>query len=273
MLEIFSYVFLQRALVAGLVIALVAPTIGLFFVVRRYSAIADTLAHISLAGVAVSLFAGTMAIPTALVVTIASVFGMERLREKKTLPPETILTLFLFGGLSVAVVLLGLSRNKNVSLTNYLFGSILTVSSFDLILITLLGALVFVLVQIFWRHFFFVSIDEDAALASGLPVKRLNRLMSILGAVTIAISMNVVGVLLVGAMMVIPVLAAMQFKRGFRETWYISLVAGVLSVIAGLFGSFYLNIASGGSIVLCAIGLFLLASIANSTLWNRQSLT
>lgn len=259
--EILAYDFMRRALAVGLIVAAVAPTIGLFFVVRRYSAIADTLAHVSLAGVAASLVAGTAAIPTALVVSVLSVLGIEQLREKKTLPPDTIISLFLFGGLALGIVLLGFTHGQNVNIVNYLFGNIVTVSRADILSVAIIGAVTFLVTLLLWRQLFSVSIDEDSAAASGIPVRSLNRALAVLGAATIAISMNVVGVLLIGALMVIPVLAAMQFRLGFQGTWGIALVFSFLSVICGLIISFYGNLASGGTIVLCTVICFMLASL------------
>lgn len=261
MLEILTLEFMRRAFAIGLVVALVAPTIGLFFVVRRYSSIADTLAHVSLAGVAIGLVTNLATIPTALVVSIISVLGIEKMRERKTLPAETIVSLFLFGGLAIGVVLLGLVRGKNVNVVNYLFGNIVTVTNADIVSVGVIGGFAFLIAMILWRALFAVSIDEDTAEANGLPVKWLNRILAMLGAATIAISMNVVGVLLIGALMVIPVLAAMQFKRGFHTTWILSLFVSIFSVIGGLLASYYFNLASGGTIVLATIVCFVLASI------------
>jgi len=271
MLEFLALDFMRRALVVGIVVAVVAPTIGLFFVVRRYSSMADTLAHVSLAGVAASLVAGTAAIPTALVFSVASVLGIERMREKKVLPADTIVSLFLFGGLAVAVVLLGLAHGKNVSVVNYLFGNIITVTRADLASIVILGTAAFAITMMLWRALFVVSLDEDMAEASGISVKKLNRVLAVLGAATIAISMNVVGVLLIGALMVIPVLGAMQFRTGFRRTWEIAVGISVLSVILGLVSSFYLDLASGGTIVLWSILFFVVASVAASTKTAAQA--
>ncbi len=261
LVELVSLGFMQRALVVGLVVGVVAPTIGLFFVVRRYSAMADTLAHVSLAGVAVSLLAGTAAIPTALVVSVVSVLGIEQLREKKVLSADTIVSLFLFGGLALGVVLLGLAHGHNVNIVNYLFGNILTVTSTDVLNIVILGAVVVLITMFCWRQLFAVSLDEDTARASGIKVGLLNRVLAILGAATIAIAMNVVGVLLIGALMVIPVLAAMQFKVGFKRTWGLATTISLLSIVLGLWLSYQFNLASGGTIVLVTIGCFILSSI------------
>lgn len=261
MADILHYAFMQRALIAGLITAVVAPTIGIFFVVRRYSAMADAIAHFSLAGVAASLVIGTATIPTALIVSVAAVLGIEKMRERRAIPSDTIVSLFLFGGLAVAVVLLGFARGKNVSVMNYLFGSILTVTASDLVAIAVIGTLTVLITGALWNQLFAVSLDEDTAEAHGLPVRSLNRLLAILGASTVAISMNVVGVLLIGALMVIPVLAAMKLRLSFFRTWLIAIILSVCSVLAGLLSSFEWNLASGGTIVIASLVGFVLCSL------------
>jgi zinc transport system permease protein len=261
MLEILQYSFMQRALIAGLVTAIVAPTIGIFFVVRRYSAMPDTIAHLSFAGLAASLLLGTASIPTALTVSIVSVLGIEKMREKKVLPSDTIVSLFLFGGLALAVVLIGLARNTNVNIASFLFGSIVTVSNTDIWMIAALGAIVMLTTGILWRKLFAVSLDEEVAEATGLPTKAINRTLVVLGAAVVAVSMNVIGVLLIGALMVVPVLAAMKLKLSFFHTWLTAVIVSLISVVSGLFASYYLNLASGGAIVLVAILIFLILSI------------
>ncbi len=263
-LEMLQYDFMRRALLAGLITAIVAPTIGIFFVVRRYSAMADTIAHLSLAGVAGSLLAGTAMIPTALGFSILSVLGIERMREKRTLPSDTIVSLFLFGGLALAVVLIGLARGKNVNVLNYLFGSILTVTNQDLILISVIGLITLITTALLWPLFFSVSLDEETAEAHGLPIRALNRTLAVLGAATVAISINIVGVLLIGALMVIPVLTSMKLRLGFFLTWAWAVASSVVSVILGLFLSYTFSLASGGVIVLVAIFFFMMASLKHA---------
>lgn len=265
MIDFLQYSFMQRAFVAGIVTAFVAPTIGLFFVVRRYSAMPDTIAHVSFAGLAASVFAGTPAIATALLVSILSVLGIEKMREKRVLPADTIVSLFLFGGLALAVVFIGLSRGKNINIINVLFGNILTVSTMDLWIIVSLGVVVLTTTACVWKILFAVSLDEEVARASGLPVAWMNRLLAVLGATVVAVSINVMGVLLIGAMMVIPVLAAMQWKRGFFHTWILAVCVSLVSVIIGLIASFVLNLPSGGAIVLVSIALFILFSFMQKT--------
>ncbi|MBI2473074.1 metal ABC transporter permease [Candidatus Uhrbacteria bacterium] len=274
---IFQYDFMIRAFEAGLILAIVAPTIGIFFVVRRYSAIADTLAHVSLSGVAGGLFLGISTVWSALIACLLAILGMERLREQRILSSDTVVSLFLFGGLALGVVLIGLHPAGGVNVANYLFGSVLTVSQQTVGQIAIMGIAVCLLAGILWRSFFMISLDEDVAAAGGLPVRFLNRTLAVLGAAVIAISINVVGVLLIGALMVIPVLAAEQFRLGFRSTWMISLGLSVCSVVFGLTASYYVNLASGASIVLSAIILFLIMMGFNkifiNTIANTQKRT
>src|SRR3989339_453857 len=264
MLDFFHYDFMVRAMQAGLVLAIVAPTIGIFFVVRRYSAMADTLAHVSLAGVAGGLFLGLSTVWSAFLACVIAIFGMERLRERRILSSESTVSLFLFGGLALGVVLIGLNPGGGMNVANYLFGSILTVSTTDVIQISFVGLVTFLITLLFWRSFFSVSLDEDVAQGTGLPVRYLNRTLALLGAATIAISINVVGMLLIGALMVIPVLAAMQFQMGFKQTWMFAVALSVVSVVAGLSFSYTLNLASGATIVLCSILLFLIVLFVTS---------
>ncbi|MBI4433719.1 metal ABC transporter permease [Candidatus Uhrbacteria bacterium] len=259
MFTIFSYDFMIRAFVAGILLAFVAPTIGIFFVVRRYSAMADALAHVSLAGVAGGLLLGISPVWSALGACVLAVLGIERIREQRTLASDAVVVLFLFGGLALGVVMIGLRPAGGINVASYLFGSILTVTRDAVVQTAYLSAATLAVVAVFWRSLFAVSLDEDVARAGGFPVRFLNRVVAVLGAATIAISIHVVGVLLIGALMVIPVLAAMQFHVGFRATWRISVALSLLSVVGGLIISFYANLASGATIVLCAIAGFLLA--------------
>ncbi len=256
MLEIFQYDFMIRAFAAGLIIGVLAPIVGIFLVVKRYSLLADTLSHVSLVGVAAGVLLNFNPIFGALIVSIVAAFGMERLREKRQLFGESVLALFLSGSLAIALILLGLSHGLNVNIFSYLFGSITTVSAGDLFMIGSFGALVIFAAFILFKKFFLVSFDEELAKANGLPVSALNISLMVLAAIAVALSMRVVGVLLIGALMVIPVLTAVQLGKSFTKTLSLALAASLISVIAGLFLSFYLNLPSGAAVVACALILF-----------------
>jgi zinc transport system permease protein len=263
MLEIFQFGFMVRAFAAGTMIGVIAPLIGTFLVIRRYSRLADTLAHVSLAGVAVGLLTRTDPVIAAVAVSVLTALGVERLRESKKIFGESALALFLWSGMAVAVVIISLARGFNVGLFSFLFGSIATVSQVDLYYIGVLGALALIMVIVFYKELFFVSFDEELAKVNGINAKLFNLTLIILAAVTVSLSMRIVGILLIGALMVIPVITAMQFSRSFRQTLFFSVVISLVSVITGLFVSYYFDLASGGTIVLAAMIIFLVSMFFN----------
>ena len=259
MLEIFQYDFMVRAFEAGIAVGIVAPLIGMFLVVRRYSLMADTLAHVSLAGVAVGLLLAINPIFSAIVLSLLAAIGIESLRHSQRVFGESVLALFLSGSLAIAVIILSFAKGFNANLFSYLFGSISTVSLADLWVTIGLAFAVFFMTVFLYKELFFVSFDEELAQANGLPVKRLNIALVMLAAVAIALSIRIVGVLLIGALMVIPVISAMQYGKGFRTTLILSVVFSLIAVVVGLFVSFYLDLASGGAIVLVALLLFVMS--------------
>lgn len=262
MLEIFQYSFMIRALEAGIIVGLICPLIGIFLVLRRYSLMADTLAHVSLAGVAIGLITKINPIFTALITSIIASIVIERLRSSKKVYGESALALFLSGSLALAIVLISLARGFNVDLFSYLFGSITTVRESDIGIILVLGITVISLIVAFYKELIYISFDEETARVSGIPIKLINTVLIVLTATTIAISMRIVGILLISALIVIPVVAALQFKKGFLQTIIIAEVISLFSVITGIFASYYLNLAAGGSIVLIALSIFILTLIA-----------
>ena len=262
MLSIFEYDFMVRAFAAGVVTAVIAPVIGMFLVTRRYSFMADTLAHVSLAGVGAGLLLGTEPIFASMAASVAAALAVEQLRMRRRILGDSILALFLSGGLAVAVLLLSLSRGRGANLSSLLFGSVVTVSALDVAVVAVLGLLVLLVVTMLYRGLFAVAFDEQLAEVGGLPTGMLNRVFVVLAAVTVALTMRVVGILLVGALMVIPVITAMQYGKGFRATMALSVLFSLFAVVSGLLASFLLNLASGGTIVLVAILLFALSSLA-----------
>ncbi len=255
--NLLQYSFVLRGLEAGIVVALVAPLIGIFLVLRRFSLIADTLAHVSLAGVAVGLFFGLNPFLTAIGTAVLSSIAIDRLVAKKVYG-ESALAMFLSGSLAFAIILVGLSKGFTVNLFNYLFGSILTVSQTDVVVIAGLSIVVFLALSAFFKELIYITFDEESAFVSGIPTKLLNLLFIALTALTIALAIPIVGVLLISALIVIPVVTALRFRRSFRQTLLIAEALSVFSVVSGITASFYLNLSSGGSIVLIALMIFLL---------------
>lgn len=256
MLDMFHYGFVVRGLEAGLLIGIIAPFIGMFLVLRRYSLIADTLSHVSLAGIALGLLLHIHPIMTAIVASVASSVVIEKLRITRRVYGESALAIFLSGSLAIAVVLISIAHGFKTDLFNYLFGSILTVKETDVYIVAALGCVVVVLLVAFYKELIYISFDEETAMVSGIPTGEINILLIILAAVTISLAIPIIGVLLVSALMVIPVVTALQLKKSFKETIVYAEMISVFSVVAGIVTSFYLNVSSGGAIVLTALGIF-----------------
>lgn len=265
MLELFEYEFMQRAFLAGILIAILASVSGTFVVLKRYSMISETLAHSALVGVAVALVAGFNPLWIAVIVSVLSAWLIEYLRSTFALYSDAILSILLSGSLALAVIIVSLGGEFNNSLFSYLFGSILSVSAEDIMTIVIFGVIALVLLLAFSKEFYFVAYDEEVAKTSGIRVKLLNYLLVTIVAIIIALSIRVIGTLLIGALMVIPTVAALQFRVGFLHTSLLSLLFALLSVIFGMTISFYFSLPSGATIVLCVLSIFIL-----SLLFNRK---
>ncbi|TDL34527.1 metal ABC transporter permease [Jeotgalibacillus sp. S-D1] len=264
---IFQYEFLQNAFLTGLIIGVIAPLLGAFIVVRRLSLIADALSHVTLSGIAASLFLSKSVVmfnglnPLWMGMTfsvIGSLF-IERLRTVYKHYQELAIPIILSGGIGIGVIFISLADGFNTDLFSYLFGSVSAVSRDDLWLILGIAIVVLSLVIILYKELFLLSFDEEFGKASGLPAKALHLIFMVMVALVIAASMRIVGILLVSSLMTLPVAAAMRIARGFKQTIFFSILFGELAVIAGLFSAFYLDLAPGGTIVVSSILLLLLA--------------
>lgn len=262
-LDLFQYSFIVRGLEAGIIVALVAPLIGVFLVLRRYSLIADTLAHISLAGLALGAIAGINPMYSAFGTTLLASLGIERLRTSKKIYGESALALFLSGSLALALVLFSLAHGLNTNLLNYLFGSIVTVTTADVYAIAILAAAVIIMLVMFYKELAYTTFDEESARVSGIPVRRINTVLILLTALTVSLAIPIVGVLLIAALIVIPVIAALQFRQSLVKTIIYAEIISIFSVICGIFAAFYLNLATGGTIVVIALVIFSASFVLN----------
>ncbi|MCI2425851.1 metal ABC transporter permease [Candidatus Acetothermia bacterium] len=255
-LEIFEFAFMQRAFLAGLVIAVVCPSIGLFLVLRRYALLAEGLGHIAFGGVSVGFLGGIDPVLGAFGMTGISAIAIEQLRRQGKLGGDTAIGVLIALGLAIGVVASSVADAFNARLLGFLFGSIILVTPRDLYLITAIGTVVMLIVTLFGKELFYICFDEEAALAGGLPVKFFTMLLTIMTALTVVASLRIVGVLLVFALIILPVATAMQIAHSFRQARLLSVLFGLISVISGLFAAFYLDLPAGGAIVLIAGVLF-----------------
>lgn len=258
-MDIFQYSFMQRAFGAGILIGLICPILGVFLVLRRLSLIGDALAHISLAGVATGVLAGINPTLTSLTFATAGTFGIEFFRKKYEKYAELAIAIIMSTGLGLGVILISFSNSDTSSILGYLFGSIVAVSNTDLTIILFVSILVMLFISLFYRQLFYVTFDEDTAKLAGIPVQVLNIGLTVLTALTISVSIKIVGVLLVSSMMTLPVATALRLANSFKQVIIFSLIQGQISIIMGLIFSYKFNLAPGGSIILTSLSLLLLA--------------
>lgn len=238
-----------RAFLAGFAIAVTAPLIGSYLVVRRYALMADTLAHVSLLGIAIGFLVNIYPLFVALIVSVISAILIEKMRSSQKIPGDALLAIFISGSLALTIILFSVMGGVGMNLFAFLFGSIATVSLTDIYLIFPLSLFVILFLYLFRNEIFLASLDEDIAKTEGVNVPLTNYLLVILTAICVSLSIKIIGALLAGALIVIPVMTAINFKKGFYDTRKIALFVSLLCVMGGLFGSYYLGLPSGGTIV------------------------
>ena len=260
-MDLLTAEFFQRALIGGALIAITAPLMGLFLVLRRLAMIGDTLSHVSIAGVALGFLINVYPVAVGLVFAIIASFAIEGLRRTYRTFAELSIAIIMAGGVALASILFTLGRGYNLDVTSYLFGSIYTLNNTDLIVIGIVTVLVLAVILLLRKELFLLTFDEDAAAVSGLPVKFFNILISILTALVISASIKIVGALLVSALLTIPAACGLALSKSFRQAISLVIVIGEVAVLAGLWMAGVWNLAPGGTIVLLLI-VILLGSLA-----------
>jgi zinc transport system permease protein len=254
-----------RALIAALITGLTAPALGIYLVQRRMSLIGDGIGHVALTGVGIGLLTGNSPVLAAVVVAAIGAIVVELIRQRGRTSGDIALAILFYGGIAGGVFLVGLASNtSNANLMAYLFGSPLSASRSDLFVMGVLGAGVLAFTMLLRPWLFAVCHDEEYAKVSGLPVRTLNLLIAVATAVTVTVAMRAVGLLLVSALMVVPVATAQQIARGFRSTMHLAMAVGVLAAALGIWISGTAGAegtAPGATIVLVAIGCFLVATV------------
>jgi zinc transport system permease protein len=264
-MQILQYEFMQRALVAAVLVGLTAPTVGVHLVQRRLSLIGDGLGHVALAGVAIGVLTSNAPVITALVCALAGAVSIELIRARGRTSGDVALAILFYGGIAGGVVIISQAPGGTPgNLNAYLFGAITTTTTSDLAVFAVLAALVLTVTLGLGRYLFAVSNDEEYAAAAGLPVLAINTLLAAVTAITVVVSMRVVGLLLISALMIVPVATAQLVARSFRATTVLAVAVGVAVALAGVSTSFYTDTPSGGTIVLFAIGVFLIVAIGTA---------
>ena len=257
-MEIITSEFFQRALMGGILIGITAPLMGLFLVLRRLSMIGDTLAHVSIAGVALGFLIGVYPVAVGLLFALGATFAIEKLRKAYKTYAELSIAIIMSGGVALASILFTLGKGFNMSVSGYLFGSIYTLNTIDLVSIGIVTVIVLAAVGIHAKELFLLTFDEDAAAVSGLPTRYFNFMISVLTAFVISVSIKIVGALLVSALLTIPAACSLVIARSFRQSVITVVVIAELAVISGLIIAGVWNLAPGGTIVLLLIAVLLL---------------
>jgi zinc transport system permease protein len=255
----FESEFMRLAFAVGAIVGVLAPTVGFFLVQRRMSLVGDGIGHVAFAGVALGVLLDVSPVLTALVAAVVGAVGIEWLRSRRGAAGDQALALVFYTGIAAGVVLISMAGSLNVDLFSYLFGSILTVTRTDLALMAVFGTTSLVVIALFYRALSAVVLDEEGARVAGLPIGALNVLVAALAALTIALSMQVVGILLIAALMVLPVTAATRIAWSMRSTLLLSAAIGLGSALVGLTASYYGDIPPGGTVVLVAAASVLVA--------------
>lgn len=257
-----EYAFMQNAFIVSVLISLVCPMIGMFLVLRRYSMIGDTLAHASLAGVAVGLLAGVNPIVSAFAVT--SLFGLliEVLRQRFKRYAELILVIILSLSVGIAITIIS-SGLVHTNVEAFLFGSILTVTPDDVMAVAVLSVVALATIYFLYPQLVMLTFDEDGAKVAGVKTRLINYIFALLVAAMIAVSIRVVGILVISSLIALPVAAALQLGKGFRVTMLAAMLLSFVAITAGLTLSYWLGAAPGGVTALVSVALLLLVIAYN----------
>ncbi|MFD9046312.1 metal ABC transporter permease [Streptomyces zaomyceticus] len=271
-MEILQLAFMQRALLAAVLVGITAPAVGIYLVQRRQALMGDGIGHVAMTGVGLGFLLNSSPVWMATAVAVVGSVAMELIRAYGKTRGDLALALLFYGGMAGGVLLINLSpTGSNANLSSYLFGSLSTVSTEDITAIGALAAFVVLVTVGLRRQLFAVSQDEEFARVTGLPVRALNLLIAVTAAVTVTVAMRVVGLLLVSALMVVPVAAAQQLSKSFRATFVLAVVTGITVTLAGTVTSYYQDVPPGATIVLYAIGVFVLLTLLATPLAKRRA--
>lgn len=260
-MEIFNYPFLIRALIAGSITGLVLSLLGIFVVLRRMAFFGDAVGHFAFTGIALGFLLAIDPILSAVIFSVLLALGIGSIEGQKKLASDTVIGVFFSGSAALGILIIGLLKGYRVDLFQYLFGDILSISSLDIAISSALGIIVVLLTVIYWKKLMQITFNRDLAKINAVPVKFFDYLLFILLAAATALSIKIIGIILVTALLVIPAASAQNLSYSFREMVLFSLLFGVLSVVVGIILSYYLNAAAGSTIVLTSIAIFILSLI------------
>ncbi|WP_440897488.1 metal ABC transporter permease [Amphibacillus sp. Q70] len=258
-MEMFFYGFMQRAFQASLLISLIAPLLGLFLILRRQSLMADTLSHVSLAGVALGFLININPTWTNILMVVVIAVLLEYLRMLYRTYSEVSIAILMSAGMALALFLMSFNQGgTTLNINQFLFGSIVTISSQQIWMLFILAFLIVGLYVIFHKAMYVLTFDEDTAFTAGLPIKAMSILFNVLTGITIAIIMPIVGALLVSAILILPAAISMRIGRSFNSTILIGIPIALSGMLGGLVTSYQYGTPPGATITLILIAIFIL---------------
>ncbi|MGK0552760.1 metal ABC transporter permease [Enterococcus faecalis] len=270
-MEMFAYEFMKKAFLAAGFISVIAPMLGVFLVIRRQSLMADTLSHVSLAGVALGFFLNWNPNLMTMVVVVAAAIILEYLRMIYSTYSEISIAILMAGGLALALVLMNWSGgNSATTIQSYLFGSIVTITWGQVAILAGLFVILVILFSLFKRPMYVMTFDEDTAHVDGLPIHLMSMLFNVITGVAIAMMIPIAGALLISAIMVLPAAIGMRIGKGFNTVIIVSVIMGLIGMLSGLTGSFYLETPPSATITLIFIGLFLIVNLSKRVVISHQ---
>lgn len=255
-MEIFTLAFMQRAIVVAIFISIITPLIGNIIVLKRLSSIGDALSHASLAGVAIGLCFSFSPILTAIIFSLLSAVIIEYIRRSFPNYSEIATAIVLSFGVGVAAVFSGFVKNA-ANFNSFLFGSIVAISTFELVTVIVLSIAVIIIMLVLYRELFYISFDEEGAGLSGVKVKSVNLIFTMLTAIVVSIAARTVGSLVISSLMIIPVACAMLISKSYKQNVILSVVFALIFTIAGLIVTAFYDLKPGGTIVLIGIAVLL----------------
>ncbi|MCL5063149.1 MAG: metal ABC transporter permease [Nitrospiraceae bacterium] len=259
MFEIFSYGFMQRALLTGAVLAIFSGIISVFIVLRRVSFLGSGISHAAFGGVSIGFLLGVNPLLTALIYSTVVAFGIEQISTKGRLAEDTAIGIFFSSSMALGIVLVGLSPSYNVDLFGYLFGSILAITNEDALIAVFVTIFLMGIIFAIMKELYFITFNEELAFVSGIKVRLIKSIFLLSMAIAIVVGIKLVGIILISALLVIPGATAHLLTKRFYRMVFISCLISLFSTISGIIISYRLNLAPGGTIVLMLSVTFFIA--------------
>lgn len=259
--EFLAYPFIQRALLASVMVGILCPFVGNFVVLRRMSFFSDAISHSAFAGLAAGMLLGIDLSLSSIIVAILIAFLIAFLSEKTTLSHDTIIGIAFSGAIAAGMLVIGMMKSYRADIFTFLFGDILAITTTDLLLIFIIGIITIITLLFFLKPFLQITFNRDLAFVEGINVRFFEYLLFFIIAVVVTISLKIIGIILVTSLLIVPAASAKNIASSMKGLVNLSCLFGVVSGIAGLMTSVYLNTSSGPTIVLVSIGIFFLTML------------